>query len=225
MPAKFWNAESGEVNFEAWAKSTITLETRMKDLGLPPETADGYKFEVPKELKEAGFDLDPKMAKSFRDQALAMGLTQKQYEGVMGQYLTHMQGIANQASTFSADNARTELLAYYKTEQALNENVKHAFRAFSAFADEKDMELIDTIGNIPAVIRVMAKVGKEMAEDPGVSPDALLDSESLDQLMRGGPGKEDSPYWNAEDPRHKATVAKVMRHHEAQANAARRKAA
>jgi hypothetical protein len=72
---------------------------------------------------------------------------------------------------------------------------------------------------------VLAKVGAEMAEDPGVNAESILDSESLQQLMRGAPGKDDSPYWNPKDARHAATVAKVARHHQAQATARQRKAA
>lgn len=225
VPAKYWDTEKGEVRVEAMAKSATALEKRMRDVGLPPETVEGYKFEVPKELKEAGVDLDPKMSTGFRTKALDLGLTQKQYEGVMGAYFEHMGGLADQTSQLSQDKARTDLLAYYKTEDALKDNVGLAFRTFEAFADKGDAELMDTIGNIPAVIKILAKVGKEMAEDPGVHPDAILDGENLEQLMRGGPGKEDSPYWNAEDPRHKSIKAKVMAHHQAKEASNRRKAA
>ena len=207
------------------AKSVSSLEKRMRDVGLPPESAEGYKFELPKELKDAGVELDPKLSTGFRSKALELGLTQKQYEGVMGAYMENLAGIADQTSQLSFERAQSDLLAYYKTEDALNQAVGRAFKTFEAFADEKDAEMIDTIGNIPAVIRILDKVGKEMAEDPGVHPDAILDGESLDQLMRGAPGKEDSPYWNAEDPRHKSVKAKVQAHHEARAAANRRKAA
>jgi hypothetical protein len=225
VPSKYWDTEKGEVKLEAWGKSTQQLEARMRDVGLPPDAADGYKFEVPKPLKDAGVDLDPAMGKAFREKAHALGLTQKQYEGVMGQYFESMGAMAEQTSAFSSDKAKTELLGFYKTEDALRSNVQLAYKAFSAYADEKDMALIDQIGNIPAVIRVLAKVGAEMKEDPGVHPDAILDTESLETLMRGKPGDADAPYWNEKDARHKSTVAKVMRHHEATAAAQRRKAA
>lgn len=225
VPAKYWDAEKGEVNYDAWAKSTTELETRMRTVGLPPKSADEYKAEVPKELKDAGVDLDPAQAKGFRDMAHSLGLTQKQYEGVMGSYFKSIAATADQVSQFSQANARTELLGFYKTEEAMTANVKNAFKVFEAFASPEDFAQINKIGNIPAVIRTLAKIWPEMQEDPGVNPDAILDGDSLDQLMRGGPGKEDSPYWNPSDPRHKATLAKVTRHHEATTAAARRKAA
>lgn len=225
VPAKYWNAEKGEVNYEAWAKSTTELETRMRTVGLPPKDAGEYKFEVPKALKEAGFELDPKLSKGFKDRAFALGLTQKQYEGVMGDYFTQIPQLANQVAGFSHEKAKADLLAYYKTEEAMTANVRAAYQAFMAYADEKDQGLIDSIGNIPAVVRILAKVNKDMREDEGVSPDRILDGESLATLMRGGPGKEDSPYWNPEDPRHASVKAKVMAHHEADTRARQRKAA
>lgn len=225
VPAKYWDAEKGEVRYEAWAKSTQQLEQRMRDVGLPPKSADEYKFDVPAELKEAGVDLDPAMAKSFREEAHAAGLTQKQYEFVMGKYFGSLSTLADQTKQFSADKARSDLMGYYKTEADFNKNVRLAYQAFSAYAGPQDAELIDTIGNIPAVVRILAKVGAELKEDPGVSPDAILDAESVTTLMRGKPGDQDAPYWNPSDPRHKATVAKVRKHHEAQAAANRRRAA
>lgn len=225
VPAKYWDAEKGEVRYEAWGQSTTSLEARMRDVGLPPKDASEYKFDVPEQLKAAGVDLDPAMSKAFREQAHALGLTQKQYEGVMGAYLQSMGDLANQSATLSRTKAEQELTAFYKTPEALNENVRLAFKAFSAYADENDMALIDQIGNIPAVIRVLAKVGRELHEDPGVSPDAILAEESLQELMRGGPGKEDSPYWNPGDPRHKTVVSKVTRHHEAQSASRQRRQA
>lgn len=225
VPAKYWDAEKGEVRYEAWAKSTQQLEQRMRDVGLPPKSADEYKFDVPAELKEAGVDLDPAMAKSFREEAHAAGLTQKQYEFVMSKYFGSLSALADQTKQFSADKARADLMGYYKTEADFNKNVRLAYQAFSAYAGPQDAELIDTIGNIPAVVRILAKVGAELKEDPGVSPDAILDVESVSTLMRGKPGDQDAPYWNPTDPRHKATVAKVRKHHEAQAAANRRRAA
>lgn len=225
VPSKFWDSTKGEVKYEAWAKSTNELETRMRVTGLPPKSAEEYKFDLPEPVKALGVDLDPAQAKAFRENAMTLGLTQKQYEGVMGAYFQHMSGLADQVSQFSAAKARTDLLAYYKTEDALKENVGAAYKAFMAYADEKDRELIDQVGNIPAVVRILAKVHRDMREDPGVGADAILDADSIEQLMRGGPDKEDSPYWNPSDPRHKSTVEKVRRHHEAQARARQRKAA
>jgi hypothetical protein len=144
----------------------------------------------------------------------------------MASYFTNMAGVADQASQFSEETARASLMEHYKSDEAMTQAVGRAFRTAQAFLPDASFErLMATAGNIPEVITLLDAVGKEMAEDPGVHPDAILDGESLDHLMRGGPGADDSPYWNADDPRHKAVKAKVTKHHEAKASATRRKAA
>lgn len=224
VPAKYWDTKKGEVNYAAWAKSTGELESRMRAVGLPPKTADEYKFEVPKELKAQGIDLDPKQSKAFREKALAAGVTQKQFEVMMGAYFENIRQAADQVSHFSKSAARAELLAHYKTPEATQKAARAAFQVFKAFASEEDMKQLDKVGNIPVVVRILANIAAEMGEDPGVLTESILDRESLQTLMRGGPGKEDSPYWNASDPRHAETVRKVTAHHEAAAAAARRQA-
>ena len=227
VPAKYWDAEKGEVKYAAWAKSTSELESRMRDTGLPPKTADEYKFEVPEEMKKAGVSLDQATSKAFSARALALGLTQKQYEGVMGEYFNSLGTMANAAVGYSRDKLNAELLSHYKVPEELNKNVALAFRVVTAYGDESEVEAaMGPQGNTPAwVYRVLAKVGKEMGEDPGVQPDQVLGGDSLEHLMRGKAGDEDAPYWNPKHPQHAATVAKVTRFHQAQANARQRKAA
>lgn len=225
VPAKYWDAKTGAVNYGAWAKSTTELETKLRTTGLPPKTADDYKYDVPEKVKALGGDVDPKMSKAFRDLAHSKGLNQEQYAAVMDAYFEHAQVLGNQAAQFSEAACRAELLKVYKTEEELTKANQRAYRAFEAFATPEELEQIDTVGNIPLIVRMFERIGKEIGEDPGVHPDAILDGESLQQLMRGGPGAEDSPYWNQSDPRHAVTKAKVARHHEAVAAQNRRKAA
>lgn len=225
VPSKFWDPKEGKINSAAWAKSHGELETRMRVHGLPPKSAEEYKLEIPAEMKAAGLDLTAEQTKGFKTMAHELGLTQKQYEGVMGAYFRNVEQLANQASQFSEEKCRAELLKHYKTEEQMTAGVKRAYRAFMAFAEPGDQAAIDTLGNIPAVVRAFDKVGKEMGEDPGVHPDQILAGETLEHLMRGGPGKDDSPYWNATDPRHKSTKEKVKAFHEASTAQKRRQAA
>lgn len=218
VPAKFWDATKGEINHEAWAKSYTGLEQRMKDTGLPPKEADEYKFDPPAGL--AAFDLDPDQAAAFRKEAHDMGLTQKQYQTVMEKYAAMIPGIAEQAVNYGRSKAEAALKDYYGTPEKTSENVRLAFKAFNAYADEADAKEINRIGNMPAVIKILAKVGREMQEDPGVGGDSILAAESLDELMA-----KDSPYWDPKHPKHASVKAKVAAHHEAAAKQKQRKAA
>lgn len=227
VPAKFWNAEKGEINAEAWGNSTKALESRMKDIGLPPKSADEYKFDPPAAFKDAGLDLDPAMAKQMRDDALAQGLTQKQYEWIMGKYYSELEGMVNMSAKVGGERLKADLMTHYKTPEAMQQNVSLALSVVKAFGDEAELAAaMGPQGNTPAwVYRVLAKVGKELKEDPGAQNDCILAQDDIGELMRGKPGDEDAPYWNPQHPQHKSVVAKVQRHHEAQSNARKRKAA
>lgn len=225
VPSKYWSTEKGEVNYEAWAKSTGELETRMRTYGLPPKDAGEYKFEIPEPLKAAGVDLDQTTSGAFRTKAHELGLTQKQYEGVMGEYLGHLETLAVGATRYGSERLGKELLTFYKTPEVLDENVKLAFNVVNAYGDDDEKAAaLGPMGNTPPwVYRVLAKVGKELQEDTAVTPAEQLGGDSLAHLMRGHEGKEDSPYWNKEDPRHEETKRKVTAFHEAQSRAGQRR--
>jgi hypothetical protein len=220
VPAKFWNAEKGEVNFEAWAKSTGELEARMKDVGLPPKTAEEYTFDAPKEFKEAGLDLDPAMTKEFRDAALEAGLTQKQYEFVMGKYFASIGGMVEAAEGFGREGCRSALMGFYKTEEAMGDALKAAFNTYSAYADEEEMKAINRIGNNPFFVRILAKINREMTEDRQIDTGGAVSDESIEELMAKG-----SPYWDASHPQHKRVVDKVTAYHQRKARDSQRKRA
>ena len=220
VPAKFWNAEKGEVNFEAWSKSTNELENRMRVVGLPPKTAEEYKFDVPEDIRKLGVDADPAQTKAFRDKALSMGLTQKQYEGIMAEYYQMIPQIAGASENFGSARCGEALKAFYKTDEAVKDSVKAAYQTFAAYADEEEMKAIDSLGNNPYFVRVLAKINREMVEDPGVRDGAMASAADIEELMAKG-----SPYWDASNPQHKSVKAKVTAHFERQAKQAQRKRA
>ena len=220
VPAKFWNAEKGEVNFDAWDKSTRELEGRIRDVGLPPKSADEYKFEPPAALKEAGVDMDPDRSKAFRDEAFKAGLTQKQYEFVMSKYYGNLDELVSHGGRVDRTATLKALTDHYKSPEAVQANVKAAYDVFAAYADEDEMKDIYRVVNDPVAVRVLAKINKELQEDPGVKPESILTGESIDELMAKG-----SPYWDAAHPQHARVKAKVAAHYEAQAKAGARKRA
>lgn len=220
VPAKFWNAEKGEVNFEAWDKSTRELEGRIRDVGLPPKSADEYKFDPPAGLKEMGVEMDPDRFKAFRDEAHKAGLTQKQFEMVMGKYYGSLEELVTHGERYDKSKTLKALSDHFKTPEAVQENVKAAYAVFSAFADEEEMKHLYRVVNDPVAIRVLAKINKELQEDPGVSTEAILTGDSVEELMAKG-----SPYWDASHPQHARVKEKVAAHFNAKTKAAARKAA
>lgn len=215
--------EGDALNFEESGKKVAAayaeLEKRMKDTGLPPAGEADYKF-VPPKGKEA-LDMDAAGSAKFRKQAHAMGLTQKQYQGVMEAYVGVLDDLAVRGIQMGADKAAEELQQSWgpKAEPKFKANLALAYKAFNAFADKDDLEQIDMIGNNPTYLRVLAKIGRELREDTGVGADTIQSKESVEALMK------DPAYFDDKHPRHAEVKAKVTAHFQAQAAMAARTAA
>mgnify|MGYP007100084534 CR=1 FL=1 len=98
--------------------------------------------------------------------------------------------------------------------------MKAAYNTYAAYADEEEMTAIDSLGNNPYFVRVMAKINREMVEDPGVKPEGMVGGDDIEELMAKG-----SPYWDASHPQHKSVKAKVTAFYERQARTTQRKRA
>jgi hypothetical protein len=229
IPAKYWDHEKGEVRVEALAKSNSELEARMKSVGLPPKTADEYTYEPPEKFKaivDAGFGMPADVSKAMRDRLLEAGFTKSQHGVAMDIYFENIEEVAEIGVNYGAQKRQAELMTYYKTPEATQQAVSNAMSVVHAFGDEQDIAgAMGPTGNVPPwVIRILDKVSREMGEDTAINDGAILSEQSIEELMRGGPGKDNSPYWNPNDPQHKQTVAKVQRHHEAMAAKRQRQA-
>jgi hypothetical protein len=169
----------------------------------------------------------PDIAKGFREDAHKQGLTQKQFDWVMGQYYSQMGGMVEHSAKVGTQRLQSELVKHYKTPEATTEAVRSAMSVVQAYGDEEEVAAaMGPQGNAPPwVLRVLAKVARDMGEDKGIEQGGILNAESLEELMKGGPGQPDSPYWNSNHPQHKSVLAKVERHHNAVAAQRQRKAA
>lgn len=220
IPAKFWNAEKGEANLEAWSKSYGELEGRIRDVGIPPKSAEEYKYDVPKTFKEAGVDFDPDELKNIREFAIKAGLTQKQFEATMNGLYGNAEQIVRLGERLERAETMKALTDHYKTREAVQANVQAAYNVFQAYADDDEMQHMYRIVNDPVAVRVLAKINKELQEDPGIQSGNVLKGEDIDELMAPG-----GPYWDANHPQHARVKAKVTAHFESKAKAEGRKRA
>lgn len=159
-----------------------------------------------KEKTGADVKLDDAQSKAFRDAAHKAGLTQAQYEFVLGQYFEHTQAMVDGAFDNAMAKGQGELVKVWGAPEAetFKGNMLSAVRAFNAYAPAavRTAQNMDAIGNNPVVVQILAAVGKELKEDtrPGGEGGA---SDDINTLMNS------EPYWNAKHPEHAATVAKV----------------
>lgn len=207
IPEKFrvLNGEALDVEASArkLAESYTGLEKRVGSGDVPPKTAEEYAVSVPDQFKEDWAEDD--RFKAFKSDALAAGLTQKQFDFVVGKYFGVVPELVQGGQQVTMDKASEELRGTWKTDAEFNANVKDAYKAFSAYASPEDQARIDELGNNPVALRILAKIGKEMGEAGGIpSQGASTGVDSVQDLMRS------DAYLNAKHPDHKTVSAKVQ---------------
>ena len=179
---------------------------------------DASEYQLPEKLPE-GVNITPESAKSFFEKAREMGLTKRQAAAVVE---FHAQQVAEASKSFVGQQekmlteAKGELERRFGT--AFNERMglaKEALRFAGSDADREALLGNPLIANNPAIIELLANVGKAVASDviigkgsgykPGHTPsEAQAEIESL----RGD--KEFMAAWiNAHHPGHKAAVDRM----------------
>lgn len=223
VPEKFWDAEKKAIRSDAVLKSYTELEKRAGAGDLAPANADEYKMDtVLDEVKKAtGVEIpamDPEMSKAFREEAHKMGLSQKQYEGVMKQYLSSIPQMVSTAFDVKMSQGKAELSKVWKTDAEMTREIANARKAYMAYAPEdlRKKETMDLIGSNPIVLRVLANIGKELKEDTSIHGDAPNIGNDIKSL------RNSEAYWNKKHPDHGATVERVSQLYKAQAEAKRR---
>lgn len=207
LPEKFRVNNGDALDVEASARklaeSYAGLEKRVGSGDVPPKSADEYAVTVPDALKEAWQEDD--RFKAFKTDALGAGLTQKQFDFVVGKYFNVMPELVQGAAQLDANKATEELRKTWATDSEFKANVGDALKAFEKFADPEDRARIDEIGNNPVVLRILAKVGKETQEAGGIPQQgANTGADSVQDLMRS------DAYLNSKHPDHKTTSQKVQ---------------
>lgn len=193
------------------AEAHGNLTKRMVDNGAPPAAATDYQVTVPDALKETMGDLSQDKAfTEFRDQMHGLGLTQKQFEGVMSRYFELAPALAAGGVQVSAEQATAQLRQTWKDEGEFKKNVGLSYNAASKVAEAAGLSYDDIekagLGNNPTFIRLMAAIGPEFSEDslPNEARAAGFASEDeIKQLMASEANT------NAKHPQHKATRARI----------------
>lgn len=223
LPEKYRvKGDDGAVKVEDSAKKLAeaygALNKRMVDTGLPPESPDKYEFKAP-EGKES-LELDAAMTAEAKKGLHGLGLTQKQYQGVMEMYVNSLEGMVTRGTVMGAAKATEALAASWGQPDTptFKANLGYAKKAFDAFADDGDKAAIDKIGNDPVTLRILAKIGRELQEDTSGAANVMA-PESLETLMK------DPAYMDPRHARHAEVKAKVTAHFQTKARAEDRRAA
>lgn len=207
IPEKFRVMNGDALDMEASARklaeSYSGMEKRFGSGDVPPKTADDYAVTIPEAFKEVWTEDD--RFKSFKSDAVAAGLTQKQFDFVVGKYFDTVPGLIQGAAELDAAKATETLREVWKSDAEFKTNVGDALKAFEKFADPQDLAQIDAIGNNPIVLKILAKVGKELGEAGGIPVDSgNTGADNVQDLLKS------DAYLNAKHPDHKVVSAKVQ---------------
>lgn len=169
IPDKFHvKNDAGEFDAAAMLRKVdehrSNLEKRLGSGDARPKTADEYKLPETDAFKS--LQLDEGLTKAFKDKAHGWGLSQAQYEAVLGEWATLAPGLVNAGRELTTETAVQQLQESWKGDY--EGNIKESFRVVSKVASMAGipMEQVEqAIGNNPVAIRLFHALGAEMKED------------------------------------------------------------
>ena len=185
-----------------------------------PETADEYKFNLPKETK-----LDENSLKAYKEQAHKLGLLPHQADGLI-QYYNELANSADVDANSKAETARLEAEQTLRKEfgPAYSNKLKAARQLASAtlgedFLDNTLLKNGSKVGDDPTVVKAFAELAGKLSEDTivkGDSPSYMTVKEIEQQLQKiQQPG---SAYWDKTHPNHNAAVQEAYKLQELKQN-------
>lgn len=148
------------------ADANKAFEKRFGSGDVPPKTPDEYAIEtLPEGITFDDIKADPAM-QSFMKGAHARGITNAQLEYVLNEHLNIMYSTMGAAEQMSIEECGQELRKTWSNPTEYDRNLGNAYRAMQAFASsQEDIDALDEIGNNPALVRMLAKIGAELQED------------------------------------------------------------
>lgn len=174
------------------------MATRLGAGEAPPKSPDDYAPTLPEGMSLETLKADP-LYTGFLKGAHARGINNAQLSYVLEGYAQRL-AMANSPEVAEADLRKT-----FATDDQLGQALHRSYKATAAYAgdDETRAKLESKFGNDPDFIRLMARIGAELGEDPGVQGITSAEQESLESLIAH------PSYLDAKHPEHAKTVAKA----------------
>ena len=181
-----------------------------------PADADGYELTMGE-----GVNADDGMVEWFKKTSHDVGLSGPQAQKLMTAF-NEMQGGRTQTATDAVAKTRSDSETELKREwgQAYDQRIGYASAVLQNFEaeDMAELRLSDgsLLGDNPAVVKLMSKVGQFIAEKTGEDSFAgskgsgVMAPDEAHSKLREITAKE-SPYWSSRHPEHDWYVSEAMR--------------
>ena len=186
LPEKFRVMADGKLDLSASAQKLASsyahAEKRIGSGDLPPEAPDAYAYTPPEDFKD--LPLDAELSAAFKERAHKAGLTQSQYEMVMGEYFRIVPAMMEGRAAVSAADARAKLQEVWKDPSDYQAQMGNAQRFVTSLPEGLRAQFIGNYGTDPIMAQVAAHFGREMREDrPAGGLGVQSSSGSAEQLM------------------------------------------
>jgi hypothetical protein len=186
------------------AQSYAAAQSRIGSGDIPPATAADYKTNLPEQFKDV--QMDEALSTAFRDRAHKAGLTQSQFDFVMGEYFELVPSVLDGAAKHTAAAAREKLQEVWRDPGQYEAEMKRGQTAFNKLPEQLRAEImVSGMGANPMVAQMLAHFGREYREDSPPShgaPNAATGS--AEELMKH------PAYRDPKHPEHAAISAKVQ---------------
>jgi hypothetical protein len=215
IPEKYRvTAADGSLDLEASSRKVEAarseLEKKLGSGGAAPKTPEEYTTTVPDAFKDTiNLDEDANF-KEVRNSLHGLGLTQKQFDGVMNEYWKIAPALVGAGGQLSAESCTAELGKVWSDPAQNKANFRHALVASNKIGSLAGVSMNDIessgLANNPVFIRMMAAIGPEFGEDANVAGNgaAVLPTEGgVKELMAT------DAYKDEKHPKHAETVARV----------------
>lgn len=181
-----------------------------------PETADKYELNIPQEQQQY---FPENAMHEFKNVAHKIGLNNEQANALIEYQSKAIQAdMDNSGSRLAISKEESENALKQEWGLEYDKNIRAAQRALQVYGDPEIMELMNTeAGNNPAVVKLFARLGKEVTEDMAQNTqNNTLATSPLDAKAEIEAIYADSnhAYHHARDPKHREAVEKVRQLHE-----------
>jgi hypothetical protein len=187
---------------KAWQDANLGKLREAGVIDAPPESADKYTAKLIKNGEPVKGDLAP-----FYAHAHKLGLTDKQAQGMLDLY-------SEQSAQLGGSYADTMKALESEYGAATRDQIKLATGAVRQFGGDEVIDVLETtgLGNHPALIKMFAKVGALLAEDDPTFRDTVRSNDGEAKAKKAAIMNDAKhPYWDRDNPGHRAAVEEVQR--------------
>jgi hypothetical protein len=173
-----------------------------------PEAPEGYELQRPEGVT---ITAPEPLEKGYKETAHKLGLNTRQAQELYSWYLQNAQQSNGQFEEgLQAERGEAEAKLRQEWGRAFDQNLAQAQGAMRRLFDQADIESLEArgLGDDPAFVRMLAKVGRAMGEDSvdGKPAAALLSPADAQRRISDIMGDPRHPYRDTRHPAHQQAV-------------------